>query len=220
MYTFKIISRPEYRKSLKYKDFLLKLSIVLKSGGVIVFPTDTIYGILASAQNKKAIAKVQRIKGRDKNKSMPVLVGDFKQTNKFGKFSPKTKKLVKKLWPGPYTIIVRGRRKMPAGVMSRDGSIGLRIPKNKWLQDLIKVTGMPLAATSANPSSKKESKTIKQAIKYFLNSRHKPDLFIDGGLISKKPSTIIDCRTWPPMILRGKINVKLKAQSVKQQRKR
>ena len=109
---------------------------------------------------------------------------------------------------------------MLLGAISPDGSIGLRIPKNKWLQDLIKITGAPLVATSANPAAKKAAKTAGQAAKYFLNAHHKPDLFVDAGLISKRPSIIIDCRVWPPIILRGRINVKLKAQSVKQQRKR
>src|SRR3989344_4245812 len=208
-----IISLPTDDKSLKYRDFLHKVSAVLKNGGVVVAPTDTVYGLLAHAQKKKAIPRIQNIKGRNIKKSMPVLVGNFKQAERFGKFSLKSKKLVRKLWPGPYTVVVNGRERMLLGAISPDGSIGLRIPKNKWLQDLIKITGAPLVATSANPAAKKAAKTAGQAAKYFLNAHHKPDLFVDAGLISKRPSIIIDCRVWPPIILRGRINVKLKAQT-------
>ena len=204
-----IIYLPKSSKSLKYKEFLFRTASVLKEGGVMVAPTDTIYGLLASAQKKKAVAKTQKIKGRDTKKPMPVLIQNFDQACKLGKFSPETEKFVKKLWPGPYTVVVKARKKMPLGVVSPNGSIALRVPKNKWLRDVIKIAGAPLVATSANPSAEKGAKSIKQAIKYFSNRQHKPDLYIDGGLIYKKHSTIIDCRNWPPLILRGKPGKKL-----------
>lgn len=171
----------------------------ISKGGVIIFPTDTVYGIGCDSFNTDSIQRIFEIKGRDFNKALPILIGDLKQINLVvSKLDHRSEKLIKTFWPGPLTIILPKHTSLPY-ILSPYDTVGIRMPNYHWLLELIKLTG-PLAATSANPSGSPEAKNIKQAIRTLDG---KVDLMIDGGqFYSSLPSTVVDCQSVEIKVLR------------------
>jgi len=184
---------------------LIQSAVILKKGGALIFPTDTIYGIgaLAAAAGAK---KIINIKNRPNNKPFPLLVASIAMAGKFAKINPQQKKFLKKNWPGAITAILPAKKKTVG--ISADGKIGLRQPNHVWLLKLIKKCGRPLIGTSANPSGQPGTNKIKKILEYFVSPDRSvgadgPDLIIDAGnLPNKKPSTVIDLTVKPPQILR------------------
>lgn len=164
---------------------------VIKAGGVVIFPTDTVYGFLADADNKKAVKKIYKIKKRQSKKPLPVFVKDLKMAKTLAEISKKQEKIIKKYWPGKYTLVLKAKIKNPKLV--KDGKIALRIPKYKPLNDLLKKAGIPLAQTSANISGKPALNKAADIKETFEKQKYKPDLIINAGNLPKrKPSAIID----------------------------
>jgi L-threonylcarbamoyladenylate synthase len=161
---------------------------VLNKGGIIICPTDTVYGFLALADNKKAVEKIFKIKKRPKNKPLPIFVKDIKMAKELAEISLEQEKVLKKYWPGKYTFILNAGKK----------TIALRIPKCKFLNDLIKKINKPLAQTSVNISGQLPMTKIKDIIEVFGPTSLKlrgasVDLIIGAGNLKKsKPSKIID----------------------------
>ncbi|MDP2705712.1 MAG: L-threonylcarbamoyladenylate synthase [bacterium] len=190
---------------LESKESLKTAAAVLKKGGVIIFPTDTIYGIgaLATAAGAKKIAK---IKNRPDNKPFPLLVSSLTMAGKFAQINPQQKKFLKKNWPGAVTVILLAKKNIDG--ISNNGKIGLRQPNHLWLLKLIKKIGQPLIGTSANPSSQPGTNKIAKILDYFCSPDQSvgaagPDLIIDAGnLPNQKPSTVIDLTIDPPQIIR------------------
>lgn len=168
---------------------LNKAISALKKEGVIICPTDTIYGFLADATNKKAVDKIFKIKKRPRSKPLPIFVSGIKQAKEIAKINKDQEKFLKKRWPGKYTFILK--RKPGIKLFGVDkNTIALRIPKYKFLNDLLKKVNKPLVQTSVNISGKEPSNKIKDII---LEFRKKDILIIDAGDLSKsKPSKIID----------------------------
>ena len=175
-------------------------SQIILSGGIIAIPTDTVYGIAASAWNTAAISRIYQIKERDTNKSIAVLLGDASQALLIAEnFSPKATSLAAKFWPGGLTIIVSKKSNLPPNISNND-KIGLRIPDHPFIRDLIRKTG-PLATTSANLSGHPAAKTVEE-FQPILGEQL--DLIIDGGTVkgSGIASTVVDCTLDPIKILR------------------
>ena len=182
----------------------------IREGKVILAPTDTVYGLLTDATNKKAVEKVFKIKKRPRNKPLPIFVKDIKMAKELAEINEKQEKFLKKVWPGKTTAVLKLKIKPRSFVKSRrkiygisKDTIALRIPKYKLVLDLLKRTDKPLTGTSANISGQLASGNIKKVLKQFKNQRHQPDLVIDAGNLPKsKPSKVIDLTIWPPKILR------------------
>jgi L-threonylcarbamoyladenylate synthase len=173
------------------EECLKKAIQTLRSGGVIIFPTETVYGIGALATNEKAIQRIYEIKKRSSDKPLQVLIADSKQVETLASgISNKARELMKKYWPGPLTLVFKA---------VSGGSVGIRMPKHDWLLKLIKETG-PLAASSANLSGEPDP-TSAQEVKI------EADLLIDGGKCKLgEASSVVDVSTDPPLILReGKL---------------
>jgi L-threonylcarbamoyladenylate synthase len=154
----------------------------LEDGGVVVFPTDTVYGFLAILENKKAINKIYKIKNRPKTKPLAVFVKDLKMAKELAKISLGQEKVLKKKWPGKYTFILntaKGKK-----------TIALRIPKYAPLNNLLKKIDKPIAQTSVNISGKPELNKIKDIKESFKKSGVL--IFDDGNLPKRRPSAIID----------------------------
>lgn len=171
---------------------LQKYIKILKNGGVGVIPTDTLYGLVGSAFSKKAINKIYKIKNRDKDKKLIVLISSLNDLKKFKiKISKKEAKILEKFWPGEVSIIL--------------DDIAFRFPKKKSLLEILKRTG-PLVAPSANRESEKPAENIKQAKEYFGN---KVDFYINYGKRTGEPSTLIRIKNGKIEILRqGKVKIK------------
>jgi len=176
-----------------------KIIKILKNGGVGVMPTDTIYGILGSALKKETVERIYKIRKREKTKPFIILISKVSDLKIF-KIKPKEfqKKLIKKFWPGPFSLIFSSPHKEFSFLHRGKKSLAFRIPKPKWLRSLLEKTG-PLVAPSANLAGRPFAKTIKEAKKYFGK---KVDFYFDAGKIDKKPSSLIDIRKKKIKILR------------------
>jgi L-threonylcarbamoyladenylate synthase len=166
----------------------------IKQGKVVVCPTDTVYGLIADATNKKAVKKVFQIKKRTFQKPIPIFVKDLKMARSLAIINKNQEKFLKKFWPGKATVILKAKnQKFPKGVVSVDKKIGLRIPNYKIINQLLLILKCPLTGTSANISGKPESTKINEVLKQFKNQKYKPDLILDAGNLKPSlPSTAID----------------------------
>ncbi|MDO8442794.1 MAG: L-threonylcarbamoyladenylate synthase [bacterium] len=199
-----------------FKSFNLKLAEILKSGGVGVIPTDTIYGIVGSALNKKTVEHIYKLRKRDFKKPMIILISSVDDLKLFGiNIGLQTKIILSKIWPGKVSVILPCPSDLPVRSPAKEGalceggpcknnkfsylhrganSLAFRFPKNKKLINFIKKTG-PLVAPSANWEGYKPAKTIKEAAKYF---KSRIEFYIDLGTKKSLPSTLIE-------INRGKV---------------
>jgi L-threonylcarbamoyladenylate synthase len=173
----------------KQQKALNKAVSAIKKGKIVICPTDTVYGFIVDASNKVATAKIFRIKKRAKSKPLPLFVKDLKMAKDFAEIDATQEKILKKKWPGKFTFVVKRKK----GFKLYDGekdTIALRIPKHKFLNDLLKKANRPLAQTSVNLSGETPLTKISDIINQFA----KQDiLIIDGGILKKSnPSKIID----------------------------
>lgn len=180
----------------------LKAVNILKDDGVVVLPTDTIYGIIGNAFSKNAVKKIYKIKGRDENKPFIVLINSFDALNRFGiKIGEKEAKIFLKFWPGKVSIILPCSFKKFEYLHRGTNNIAFRMigKKNKNLFNLIQYVG-PLVAPSANMQNEPPAKTIKEAEKYFGKNI---DLYISSGMKDSPPSKIIKYENDRFVILRN-----------------
>lgn len=167
----------------------------LKKGGVGVLPTDTIYGLVGSALNKRAVERIYKLRRRNPRKPMIILISDMRQAiwNKFGIVpDKKTTKILKKVWPGRVSIVLPIRHS-PYAIRKfkylhrGTKTLAFRLPKPYWLRRLLASVG-PLVAPSANPEGLLPAKTIEEAKRYFGD---KVDFYVDAGRMMGRPSRLI-----------------------------
>ncbi|MDK2979912.1 MAG: L-threonylcarbamoyladenylate synthase [Chloroflexota bacterium] len=172
---------------------------IIRAGGVVAVPTDTVYGIACAVDNPNAIRQLYRIKERDALKAIPVLVGEQAQLDRLtSEFSAAARKLAERYWPGALTLIVAKHAGLPEE-LTLYPTVGLRMPNYEWLLDLMRVCG-PLATTSANMSGAPSPATAQEVLEQ-LEGR--VELIIDGGRCEGGiPSTVVDCSQMPVKILR------------------
>ncbi len=169
---------------------LNKAVAVLEKGGVVIAPTDTVYGFLADATNKKAVEKIYKIKKRPKAKLLPVFVSSIKMARELVEVDGRAKKMLKKHWPGAYTFVLPAS---PAGGPNKKGgTIALRMPKDTFLLKLIKKLGRPLAQTSANLSDQEPLKSGEQIRATFGKSKLIGLIITSNKPLVDKPSKVID----------------------------
>lgn len=165
----------------------------LKKGKIIVYPTDTIYGLGCIATNKKSINKIYKIKKRKKNKPLLILVSSFAMLKKYCFVSKAQYNYLNKFWPGSISVVLKSRGILPDELTGGINSVAVRLPKNDFLIKMIRGVNKPIVSTSLNLSGNKYINNLNSLDKYFKN--YKPDLVIDSGKIKKnKPSKIIDLR--------------------------
>jgi len=161
---------------------------ILKNGGIGILPTDTIYGIVASALNKKAVLKVYKLRKRNPQRPFIILISSLADLNLFGiKLNAVVKKVLKKVWPGKISVILKCNSKRFKYLHRGIKTLAFRLPSKKWLRRLLKKTG-PLVAPSANWEGEPPAKNIKEARKYFEN---RIDFYVDAGKLESLPSTLI-----------------------------
>lgn len=160
---------------------------ILKDGGVIAFPTDTVFGIGACLSCEEAIKRIFKMKKRPRSKPLQILAATLEQAKKLGRFNKKALELAKKMWPGPLTLVIYKTRKVPKLVTAASSKVGLRIPDHKTALELIKKCG-PIAATSANRAGEKPALTAKK-VKQQLPE---VDYILYGKVKTGKASQVID----------------------------
>ncbi|MFH1822502.1 MAG: L-threonylcarbamoyladenylate synthase [Patescibacteria group bacterium] len=179
----------------------------LNKGKVIVYPTDTVYGLGCLANNQKAVNKIIKIKKRKDKNGLIILVKSYCMLHDYAYVNSKQDKYIRLTWPpttrAAYdknfkykkkstTFIFKAKRRLAKGVMGPDNSLALRLPKNDFLTTMLSVVNQPLVSTSLNITNKKPLAGVKQISKYF--KKDKPDLIIDAGRIKARPSIIVDIR--------------------------
>ena len=190
---------------------LNKAVSVLKKGGVIICPTDTVYGFLADATNKKAVEKIYKIKKRPKGKPLPVFVSGITMARQLAVVDARAAKQFKKHWPGAYTFVLKRKTSNSTNSTAVDfvelhgvgkDTIALRVPKNTFLQKLLKKMGRPLVQTSVNLAGQEPLNSIADIATTFGKNRL-IDLMIDGGRAKNaKSSKILDLITRHLTIIR------------------
>ena len=176
---------------------------LIKEGKVIICPTDTVYGLICDATNMKAVRGLLKIKRRPKNKPIPIFVKNLKMAKKLAKIDKKQEKILRAVWPGKVTTVLKRKNGLPRVLFGKEKTIGLRIPDYRLINELFKNLNRPLVETSANISGRPTLTKIKEIIKQFKSQRYQPDLIIDAGnLFKSRPSVVLDLTSWPPKILR------------------
>lgn len=184
-------------KEKKNTQIILESLQVLKRGGLVVAPSDTVYGLLVDATNEKAVEKLIKFKSRPAGKAISVFVSGFHMMKKYVDVTSKQESVLKELLPGPFTVILKSRHKTSELLESEKGTIGVRIPMYRYIGALTKKYGKPITATSANMSGRPPHYQIDSLLRELPQSKSKLiDLIIDAGkLPHNKPSTVIDLTT-------------------------
>ena len=174
---------------------------IVSEGGVIAFRTDTFYGLGVDPFNVPAIAKIRELKGREDNKPILLLLSDASEADRFIVDRSKAfEEVATKYWPGPLTIVGVAVADLPEEITAGTGTVGVRVPADNDVRELVRVCGGALTATSANPSGREPARTAQEVIEYF---GERIDLVIDGGKVTAtEPSTVLDVTASPPRVVR------------------
>jgi L-threonylcarbamoyladenylate synthase len=187
-------------------ELINKAVRVIQEKGVIIYPTETLYGLGAHPLYPEAMKRLYAIKGRSEGKPIPFLIKDQEMlASLVAEVPPIGRELIKRYWPGPLTLIFRAKQGLPSPLRGKDGTIGLRISSHPVARGIVEAMDAPLTATSANLAGEEDLIDGEELAQLFGNQ---VDLIIDGGKVSGMGSTVIDLTVSPPRIVReGMIKV-------------
>lgn len=175
------------------------LEILDENHGVLVYPTDTIYGLGCNIFDKQAVEKVSKIKNRPSEKNYSIIVSDLKMLKQYAIVNSTQEKVLIKHLPGAFTFILMASKKLPRYLVSEQGTVGIRIPRNRLCTELVKALKKPIITTSFNNSGEgvvtdpsKESKLLQNKI----------DVILDAGELGDIGSTIVDLTGKKPTVIR------------------
>lgn len=186
----KIVSSKSYSDNQLTDD----ASATLRAGGLVVVPSDTVYGMSVDAKNQSAVSKLIQFKERPKGKAISIFVGDLNKTGDYVAIGSKQQSILHTFIPGSYTVILPSRKTVDSRLESENGTLGIRIPDFEFINRLVMRYGSPITATSANRAGDSPHYSIES----FLNSLSEKkkqliDLIIDFGKLPRhKPSTVVD----------------------------
>jgi L-threonylcarbamoyladenylate synthase len=174
------------------KDYDAALSAAVdavRKGGLLLYPTDTLYGIGCDATNAKAVDRIYRLKGRDTRKPMSVIIANLAMLKDYCEVSPRQQHILERLLPGPYTFLLKSKKKMPACGAEK---IGIRMPDHYFALSVCKNASVPIVTTSANPSGKRDAAEIGEVDAAIAKSKE-IEIVVDGGRCKyAQGSTVID----------------------------
>lgn len=178
-----------------------EIARIVAAEGVIIYPTDTFYGLGAKCFSRQALRRIFEIKKRPGSRGLPVLVSDLEMAKSLAAdLSPDFRALASRFWPGPLTLVLKAASHLPLELAGPGRTIGIRLPAVAWLRDLIRVIGLPLVTTSANISGQGEIESAEKVKSVFMG---KVDLIVDGGKTrGGKPSTVVDLTGEKPVLTR------------------
>ena len=182
-------------------DAVSRAAGVIESGGIVCFPTDTVYGFAASIYSERAVAGLRRIKSRGAEEPFVVIVDDAGWVSELARSITKShRRLMSEHWPGPVTILFEASDAVPAFVTGGGGTVGMRVPNDTLSQCILGACGVPLAAPSANPKGKPPAVSPGEVLEMFGG---KIDLLLDGGPVENAaPSTIVAVRSGKVVVVR------------------
>jgi tRNA threonylcarbamoyl adenosine modification protein (Sua5/YciO/YrdC/YwlC family) len=177
----------------------------LNDGGVIAYPTDTVYGFGCSLYNKKGIERIYLIKRSEKNRPFSFICADLKDISLYTKVSNYAYKTMKRFLPGPYTFILEGTKLVPKIMLTKRSTAGIRVPDNQICLSLVKELGHPIITTSAQLPG---GEVFYDPGEIARKVGHALDAVIDGGMLVSEPSSVIDLtEDWPKVLRAGKGDV-------------
>ena len=172
---------------------------VLKEGGIVVYPTDTHYGIGCDIMNKKAIERIYQLKQRDKKKPFSFICADLKNISHYAKVSNYAYKTMRRLLPGPYTFILEGSKLVPKIMLTKRKTAGIRVPDHKICMALVQELGNPIITTSATMP---DGSILDNASLIHDFFKKRIDIVIDGSFVPGNASSVISLINDEPEILR------------------
>jgi len=180
---------------------LVEAIAVLKGGGLVAYPSDTVYGLGAAASDERAVARVFAVKGRLSEKALPLLLADVEDMPPLcAGVSPIAKLLTERFWPGPLTLVLRRSPAFQSAALGGGENVALRVPDHHFLRQLIRALGEPITGTSANRSGRPSCRTPREVQRRL---REAIDLIIDGGPSRiGQESTVVDITADTPVIVR------------------
>jgi len=190
------------------KSLVKRVISFLKKGGIIAYPTETFYGLGGDATKESVIQQIYRIKERDTQKPLLILVSRMEEIYPLVLFvTPRAKIMMEHFWPGPLTLVFRSSQVLPKFLTRESGKVGIRISPDPICQVLLKYLEKPLVSTSANLAGKKPAQSASQVLEYF---GEKLGMILDGGQRkSTLPSTVVDVsEDLPKVIRKGVIDIK------------
>jgi tRNA threonylcarbamoyl adenosine modification protein (Sua5/YciO/YrdC/YwlC family) len=174
-----------------------RVAEILTSGGIVVYPTDTVYGMGCCMTNKRGIDTINHIKGSAKPRS--IMLADLKEISQYGKVSNEAFRILRTMLPGPYTFILPATRLVPRLLQTNRKSIGVRIPEHWFCQAIVREVGEPIITASV-PLAHGERHIDPIEIERDLG--HRVDAVVDSGILPDIPSTIISLETDSPVLIR------------------
>ncbi len=181
------------------KRLIYRAVNILKEGGVVVYPTDTIYGLGIDLFQKKAIERVLRIKKESRHKMLSFILPDLKQIAELAIVPDYAYRIMRRVVPGPYTFILRATKKIPKLLLSHQKTVGIRIPDSEVAIELVKELGRPILSTSVPSGADGFYSDPHEIGERFQNEI---DLILDAGVMRNTPSTVVDFSKQDPEIIR------------------
>jgi tRNA threonylcarbamoyl adenosine modification protein (Sua5/YciO/YrdC/YwlC family) len=184
-----------------HRKQILHAANILKRGGVIVYPTDTIYGLAADILNKDAIARIFRIKNVSKHKLLTFICLDLQSISEWAHIPNPAFRVMKRVLPGPYTFILPASKEVPKAILQKRKTVGVRIPDSQVSLSLVEEMERPLLSTSV-PRGEQGEDFFTDPLEIADMFRHEIDLILDAGIMPNNPSTIVDFTADPPEVVR------------------
>jgi tRNA threonylcarbamoyl adenosine modification protein (Sua5/YciO/YrdC/YwlC family) len=161
---------------------------VLKSGGLVIYPTDTVYGLGCDLFNKRGIERIYEIQNRDRKQPLSFICADLKDISRYARVSDDAYKIMRRLLPGPYTFILEASRLVPKIILPKRQTTGIRVPDNRICQALVAEMATPIISTSVKDKAG-ELLSDPRIIEEQFGKR--VDMIIDGGIIAAEPSSVV-----------------------------
>ncbi len=190
-----------------HQKLIVHAAKILKKGGVIVFPTDTIYGLAADIFNREAIERIFKIKKVSNHKLLSLIFPDLKQIGDWVHVSNTVFRVMRRVLPGKYTFILPASKEVPKSLLNNRRTIGIRVPDNEVCRRLAEELGNPFVSSSV-PNGVDDFFTDPDEIAERF--KHEIDLILDAGTMPNLPSTVVDFTCEPPEVIRegaGDVNV-------------
>ncbi len=184
------------------EEIIEEASRVIRAGGVVLHPSDTVYGLACDPFNREALRRLLQIKGRPEGRGFLLIVHNLEVINDVSDTVNKVfYELTEELWPGPVTLLLKGRKELPPALLGERGQLGVRFPELPFLKLWVENIPGPVVSTSANLSGEVLPESVSQLRSLF---GERVDLFLEGGEVDPgvKPSTVIDLTVDPPCIVR------------------
>jgi tRNA threonylcarbamoyl adenosine modification protein (Sua5/YciO/YrdC/YwlC family) len=184
-------------------DEIAQVVTCLRDGGIVIYPTDTVYGLGCDITRQRAVERICKLKGIQPEKAnFSFICSDLSHLSDFTKpVSTQTYKLMKKALPGPFTFILEASNAVPKLFRSNKKTVGIRVPDNQICLEIVKQLGSPIMSTSIHDSDALVDYTTDPE-EIYANYKDKVDIVIAGGYGNNEPSTVVDCTGSQPQIIR------------------